>query len=100
MEEWSADHFAESVAQQKQRASLEADRAMLEAFAARRTELKEAIQQALSCENECWMASGSKASFFLVPKEPAAELLQRELDALEEEIRRLCGSIQSAMESS
>ena len=87
--------MAQAVSRQNQIASLEADRALMEKLATRRTELKEALQVGLS--QQCWMST-SKASFFLVRTEPLTKLLQNELDTVEEDLKAVCANIQNATE--
>jgi hypothetical protein len=84
----------QSLSQQRQAASLEEDQRLVETLAARRAELQQALQQQQGNE-ECWMAT-NKASFFLVPKEPVAILLQKELEQVEQNLRVLCDNILKA----
>ena len=86
--------MAQPVSRQKQIASLEADRELMEKLVIRRSELKEAMQVALS-QQQCWMST-SKASFFLVRTEPLTKLLQNELDTVKEDLKAVCGNIQNA----
>jgi len=85
-----------SVQQQRQAASLEADQRWMETLASRRRELQQALQeQSSDSRDESWMGT-NKASFFLVPKEPVTNLLEKELAEVEEELRRVCDSIMKA----
>jgi hypothetical protein len=89
--------MAQAVSRQKQIAMVEADQAMMENLAVKRRELKEALQRAEE-ENKCWMSS-SKASFFLVKTKPLTKLLQNELDAVEQDLKAVCGNIQNATDT-
>lgn len=86
----------QSLSQQRQAASLEEDQRLVETLAARRAELQQALQlQQQGSDKECWMAT-NKASFFLVPKEPVAMLLQKELEQVEQNLQTLCDNILKA----
>jgi hypothetical protein len=89
--------MAQAVSRQKQIAMLESDRVMMEHLAVKRRELKEALQLAGE-ENKYWMSS-SKASFFLVKTEPLTKLLRHKLDAVEQDLKAVCGNIQNATDT-
>ena len=82
------------LSQQRQAVSLESDEQLMEALAARRSELRDALQQKTFHQQQGWMTT-TRSSFFLVSKEPLVALLQNELDQVEQELRILCKSIMS-----
>jgi hypothetical protein len=81
------------VSQQRQVASLESDERLMEALAARRSELQHAQKEA-SSQPQGWMTT-ARSSFFLVSEQPLLGLLQNELDQVEQELRILCKRIMS-----
>ena len=97
MADISTDAVIYSVSEQKRVASLEADQLWMETLAAKRAELQQALQEH-STQSDCWMAT-TKSSFFLVSrKEPLMTLLQKELQQVDDEIRRVCDRIMMATE--
>lgn len=88
----------QSIAQQREVASLEEDQRVMEFLARRRADLQQALeeqQQGNITEDKCWMGT-NKASFFLVDKESALQEIQKEIDTVEEELRVVCGNIMKA----
>ena len=79
---------AVAIAKQKAFAEIQADRERLDILARKRLDLKMVLEE-VSNNDGVWIAS-TNASFFRFGNTQSSELIMKQLDEIEDELKRLC----------